>query len=268
MLAEVTVSDDERLGLRYAVACEPGRRGEQWDRDAAYAGPHLLAVVAGVEHMSTPVSPGNLAIDMLRELDTPAEAADLAPTLEQGVARVRETFGDLLESEPGWEGSAAYLTAVLWQDTRMAIAHAGSTAAYLMRSGELIRLTKEHSVGQLRIDAGEITPSEVGLDPQNDLVVRYVDGKEEEFPDITLHDVSLGDRYLICVGEIRHAMSLETIEEALKDTGRSPEGVASDLIGQASPGARNALTVVVADVVRRDEASNDVKVKSAGRGMR
>lgn len=268
MLAEVTVPDDERLGLRYAVACEPGRRGEQWDRDAAYAGPYLLAVAAGVEHMSTPVSPGNLAIDVLRSLDVPTEAVDLAPTLEQGVARVRETFGNLLESDPGWEGSAAYLTALLWRDTCMAIAHAGSTAAYLLRDGELVRLTKDHSVGQLRIDAGEIAPSEVDLDPQNKLVVRYVEGKDEEFPDIALHDVVQGDRYLICVGEVLRAMSQEAIGEIMADVSRSPESVASALIGKGSSDEPYGLTAVVADVVRREDASGEVKVKFAGRGRR
>jgi hypothetical protein len=126
-LGGTAVTGDERAALRYAVASEPGIHGPGFIRDAAYAGPHLLVVAHGIQHLSSPGSPGKITINELRRLDVPADPADLAVSAESGLAGLRETFGRLLEGDPGWNGTGVVLTAMLWQDTHAVIAHVGNT---------------------------------------------------------------------------------------------------------------------------------------------
>lgn len=66
---------------------------------------------------------------------------------------------------------------MLWRDTHVAIAHIGDTRAYMMRGDELTRLTSDHTIGQLRIEAGHIGPDELGSDPRDFTILRWLDGE-------------------------------------------------------------------------------------------
>lgn len=262
------MTDEERLGLRYAVACEPGEHGPQFDKDAAYAGPHLLMVAAGMEHMSSPASPANLAIDVLRPMDRIIESDDLTGTLERATQDLQETFRRLLASDPRWEMTGAYLTAMLWQEGGFVVAHAGSTRAYLFRDGRLAQITKDHTVGQMRIDAGEITVHDLALDSQNSLVVRYFEGASGDLPDIYSGEVLPGDRYIICTDSIQSVLETEALLRIVRDIASEPSKVADEIVARVDPGGVRSLTAVVADVVDQPVASTQVELKFAGPGMR
>ena len=48
----------------------------------------------------------------------------------------------------------------------------------MLRGGELTRLTRDHTYGQLVIEAGIIRPDELGSDPQHSsFIARWLDGK-------------------------------------------------------------------------------------------
>jgi Protein phosphatase 2C len=163
-LGSAAVTGDERVALRYAVAFEPGKYGPEFSRDAAYAGPHLLVVADGIQNMSSPDSPSKIAIGKLRYLDAPAESSDLTISIENGLAGLRETFRQLLEGDPCWMGTGTVLTAMLWQDIHAVIAHVGDTRAYMLRDNELTQLTHDHTIRQVLLDEGRISPGDPEFD--------------------------------------------------------------------------------------------------------
>lgn len=266
----MTMPHSERLALRYAIACEPGRDGPQFDRDAAYAGPHLLVVAAGLENMSSPASPSNLVVEELRQLDASAEAevGDLAARLGQRIAELSEGFRKLLSSDPRWSGTGTMVTAMLWQDTRMAIAHIGNSRAYMLRDGVFTQLTQDHTVGQLLIDGGHISASELGSDEKHSLITQWIDGDRTESPDLISRESVLGDRYLLATREVRSILSAEDLQNLLKDQSRRPQEIADNIIKEVPADRYTGLTVVVADVVGRSSASNQLAIKFAGQALR
>jgi protein phosphatase len=187
------------------------------------------------------------------------DASGLAASLERGIEGLRETFRGLMASDPGWDATPTMLTAMLWRDSHAAIAHIGSSRAYMLRGGELTQLTLDHTLGQLLIEAGQITPDELGSDSRySDVVTRMLGGNPGELGDttqevdITAHEAEVGDRYLLCTDGIDRVMSPGTLRDILRDTARDPRDVADELAGMAVPVVwHGEFSCIVADVVKQ-----------------
>lgn len=262
------MADDERVALRYAVAAVAGPHGPEFHRDAAYAGPHLLVVAGGIQNMSSPASPSAIAVDRLRRLDVLTEATDLPASMEQGMDDLRGHFRDLLSSDQRWHETGTTLTAMLWRGCAAVIAHIGDTRAYLLRSGELTQLTRDHTVGGILLADGLISADELGSDPGHKLIARWLDGEPGEPAEIFTHDAAPGDRYLLSTAEIQDALSPRELRDVLRDTARDPQDVADDITAAAFPVTSwGGLTCVVADVGHKSGGSGQARPKLAGTAL-
>jgi PPM family protein phosphatase len=237
--------------LRYATATNETTIDSRSNRHAVYAGPHLLAIAGGIQNLSSPGSASAIAVEELRRLDVLTDAASLVISLERGIESIRETLRELLADDPRWDGTGTRLTAMLWQDTHAAIAHIGSTRAYMLRGDDLTQLTRDHTLGQLLVDARRIRPDEMESDSRySDVVVRWLDGKPGEPADITAHKGAFGDRYVLCTDGIDRVMPPGTLRDVLRDTAGDPQDAADTIAGFAFPAEQyRSLTCIVADVV-------------------
>jgi serine/threonine protein phosphatase PrpC len=246
------MTDDNRAALRYAVASTEATIGSEFNKHAAYAGSHLLVIADGIQNLSSPGRPSVIAVEELRRLDVLTDASGLVASLERGIEGLREIFRGLLTGDPRWDMTGVKLTAMLWRGTHAAIAHIGSTRAYMLRGGELTQLTRDHTYGQLLVEAGSIRPDEMGSDPRyTSIVVRWLDGKPGEPADITPHEAAIGDRYVLCAGRMDRVMSPGTFVDILRDTASDdPQDVADEVAGMAFPAEQyDRFTCIVADVV-------------------
>lgn len=244
------MTSDDRAALRYAVATNEITIDSPFTTNAAYAGPHLLVIAHGIQNLSSPCRPGIIAVEELRRLDVLTDASGLAASLERGIEGLRETFQGLLAGAPDWDVTAVLLTAMLWRGTRAAIAHIGSTRAYMLRGGELTQLTRDHTIGRHLVEAGSIRPDEMGSKSEYSAVVRFLDGKPGEPADITTHEAAIGDRYLLCTDRIDRVISPGTLRDILRGTASDPQEAADGVAGMAFPAEQyGSFTCTVADVV-------------------
>jgi PPM family protein phosphatase len=244
------VTDDDRTVLRYAVASNAGTLNDEFNKQAAYAGPHLLLIADGMRHLSSPYSPSALAVEQFRRLDVRMDPGVLSASLERGIERLREIFTKSLADNPRSEGTGVLLTAMARQGSHAAIAHIGSTRAYRLRDGELTQLTRDHTIGQSLVEAGKIRPDEMGSDRRFVLPLRWLDGQLGEPADISTHEVAGGDRYVLCTDGISRVMSSGILQDILRQTASDPQDIADEIAGRAFPVEEHGqLTCVVADVV-------------------
>lgn len=61
----------------------------------------------------------------------------------------------LAASEPEHE-TGTTLTVLAWSGSHLALVHIGDSRAYLLRDGELLRLTHDHTVVQEMVDDGRL----------------------------------------------------------------------------------------------------------------
>jgi protein phosphatase len=229
------------LELRYAAHTDRGHVRPA-NQDTVYAGRRLLAVADGFGPAGASAS--GAAVEALRFLDEGEElaAGSVLNVLEDAVRGASEAVHDLAE---GGEENGTTLTALLWTGSKLALVHIGDSRAYLLRDGELFRITHDHSVVQSLIDEGRLTPEEAESHPQRTLLLKALGGGIAPLPDLRLHEARAGDRYLLCSDGLTGVVPDERIKELL-----AGEDAVRTLIAEANAaGGPDNVSCVVADVV-------------------
>ncbi|KUN83683.1 hypothetical protein AQJ66_17815 [Streptomyces bungoensis] len=233
------------LELRYSARSDRGQVRPA-NQDAVYAGRRLLAVADGFGPAGAPVS--SAAVEALRFLDEEeVGAGGLLNVLEDAVRGAGEAVRDL--AADGGKENGTTLTALLWTGSKLALVHIGDSRAYLLRDGELFRITHDHSVVQSLIDEGRLTPEEAESHPQRTLLLKALTGDAAPVPDLRLHEARAGDRYLLCSDGLTRVVADERIGELLA-AAPDPEGGVRSLVDEANAaGGPDNVSCVVADVV-------------------
>ncbi|TQS43064.1 MerR family transcriptional regulator [Cryptosporangium phraense] len=226
------------LTVRYATASEPGDVRDVND-DSVHASDHLLAVADGVRGPSGAAASA-AAIAALVE-SGPADArllSTLVDAVEDADRRVRAVGGDTT------------LTALVRNGSQLGLVHVGDTRAYLVRAGELVQLTTDHTWVQTQIDQGRLSLEGAAGHPQRALLTRALGvGASAVEADLGLRTALPGDRYLLCSDGVSAVVARPALHSALT-TGDTPDDVVGALVRLVhDAGAPDNLSCVVADFV-------------------
>ncbi|BBC96200.1 MerR family transcriptional regulator [Streptomyces griseofuscus] len=200
------------------------------NQDTLYAGRRLLAVADGFGPAGLAASGAAVAalryLDEAETLPVDGELGELGVlgALEDAVRAAGAAVADLAGGT-GEDGTT--LTALLWTGSRLALAHIGDSRAYLLRGGELYRITQDHRVS-----------------PQELLLSKALGGGVDPVPDLRLQEPLEGDRYLLCSDGLTEAVPDALIRELLVAGAGPRELVAAAL----AAGAPDNVTCVVADM--------------------
>ncbi len=176
------------LGIRFAAQSDIGLVRAR-NEDRAYAGSRVLAVADGMGGHSGGVQASAAAIDALTALEQDGSPADPMAALSRAVGQASDKLRALVESGPELDGLGTTLTAFLWSGSQLALAHVGDSRAYVLRDGELFRLTEDHTYVQSLVREGQISAEEAAAHPQRQLLLRALDGATDPQPDLSLHAV-------------------------------------------------------------------------------
>ena len=236
------------LALRYAVRSDVGllREGNE---DSAYAGPHLLAVADGMGGHAAGEVASAATITTLAPLDSDIQGGgDLVAALEDAVARANLRLQELIISDPAIEGMGTTLTALLWSEGYAALCHIGDSRAYLLRNGQFVQITHDHTLVQSLVDEGKITEDDVATHPHRSLLLRALDGRTIAEPDLNTIETQPGDRFLLCSDGLSGVVTEQTLHQALGSI-RDPDKAALQLVDLAiRGGGPDNITCIVADV--------------------
>ncbi len=236
------------LALRFAVRSDVGllREGNE---DSAYAGPHLLAVADGMGGHAAGEVASAATIQTLAPLDAEDPGPDLVGVLADAVSTANLRLQELIISDPAIEGMGTTLTALLWADGYAALCHIGDSRAYLLRDGQFVQITHDHTLVQSLVDEGKITEDDVATHPHRSLLLRALDGRTIAEPDLAPLETFPGDRYLLCSDGLSGVVTELTLHQTLTSM-REPDQAAMQLVELAiRGGGPDNITVIVADVV-------------------
>jgi protein phosphatase len=152
---------------------------------------------------------------------------------------------DLSVSEARYQGMGTTCTVAFVAEEEVVIAHVGDSRGYLLRDGELTRLTRDHSlVGEL-VDRGKVTEEEALLHPQRSVITRAVGPEAEVEVDTDRIAARAADLFLLCSDGLtdmvreRDLTPILTGSEDLAEVGRG-------LIAAANAaGGRDNITVIL-----------------------
>ena len=94
---------------------------------------------------------------------------------------------------------------------------AGDSRGYLARDGELVQLTRDHSLVQQLVDLGEITADEAETHPNGNVVTRAVGADRALEVDSVSGVISPGDAFILASDGLTRLVSREELLAALQD---------------------------------------------------
>ena len=126
-------------------------------------------------------------------------------------------------ADPAREGMGTTVTALSLNGDSGAwvVGHVGDSRAYMLRDGELRRITRDHTVVQDLLESGAIPPSSVADHPLGHLINRAVGTGAAVQADIFQGDALPGDIFLLCTDGLAGLMSDDELEGTLKDLAAS-----------------------------------------------
>jgi PPM family protein phosphatase len=232
------------LWFRASVVTDTGPVREI-NEDAAYASPRLLVLadgVGGAAHGEVASATTELVLRRLERRD-----GDVQVLLAAAVAEARDVLEVAARTASGFDTMATTLVAVLTDGQEVGLAHVGDSRAYLLGSGGLRRLTRDHTWVQELVDAGSITPEQARTHPRRSVVTRALDGHQRARPDLSTVDTGPGDRLLVCSDGVSDYLDDEAITEVLAHG--AGDAAARTLVERALvAGSRDNVTAIVADV--------------------
>lgn len=227
-------------------------RGDNEDRWFADDRQQLYIVSDGMGgHLAGELA-SRLVVEILpqrlrKTLGTTADLAD-PPIVDRVAAAVSELSGKLRDEsrhQPGLDGMGATVVLALIRAAQALVLHLGDSRAYLLRAGRLERLTRDHSIVELLLAGGRISPQQAASHPAKGRLTRYVGMTGRALPETRLVDLHPGDRLLLCTDGLSDMLDDERLREILV---REPDlqQVCRRLIDAANDaGGKDNLTALV-----------------------
>jgi serine/threonine protein phosphatase PrpC len=142
-------------------------------------------------------------------------------------------------------GMGTTVTAAYVGEDDVTIAHVGDSRAYVLRDGDLIRLTRDHSLVWELVERGKLTEEQAESHPQRSVITRALGPEPAVQVDVQTYNARVGDLFLLCSDGLTSMVPEARVKPILANAA-SLEQAGRELIGAANDaGGRDNITVVL-----------------------
>jgi protein phosphatase len=209
----------------------------------------VFAVCDGMGGAAAGEVASKLAVDIIYENmlngGSPPNRDELARRLvatveEAGLRIFNEARADRTRRGMGTTSTVATLL-----DSRLFIAQVGDSRAYLLRGETLVQVTRDQSLVNQLIEAGQLTEEEAETFEHNNIILQALGTAETVQVDLTFVDLRRGDLLMMCSDGLSGMIRAEEIRSALVTYGEPLEicKVLTEKANQA--GGHDNITVIV-----------------------
>lgn len=212
------------------------------------AGPPVFVVADGMGGYSRGDVASTMVVEAFEPLVGHLEVA--VADLDAAIARSRAEIARLGATADA-PGSTVIVAAYVTQSGHgyWLIAHEGDSRAYTWTKGRLDQVTRDHSIVQELVDAGEIAPHEANSHPHRHVITRAVAARIDTEPEFTLVPAESGSRLLLCTDGLTSELSSESIAVLLGQAATSRDAVDVLLRSAVDAGGHDNVTALVVDVL-------------------
>ncbi|MDO8988224.1 MAG: Stp1/IreP family PP2C-type Ser/Thr phosphatase [Sideroxyarcus sp.] len=188
-----------------------------------------------------------------RPEDLDAAGEELGPALlRDNVKKANSSIFHAAQSQPQYAGMGTTIVTALFYDDRVAVVHIGDSRMYRLRGEVLEVITRDHSLLQEQIDGGLISKADARLSKNKNLVTRAVGIDADVEPELHIHEVEVGDIYLLCSDGLNDMVEDEDIGATLQMLQSNLPLAATQLIQMANDnGGRDNVSVILVKVKGR-----------------
>ena len=156
-----------------------------------------------------------MVVDALRQVSA-ADGVD--STVEAAIAALQGVNGELIALAQAKGSDRSIGTTVVGlaiRDGRFRCFWAGDSRAYWLRDGEIMRVSRDHSLVQDLVDAGMLKPEEAEAHESSSVITRAVGVAETLNVDAVSGEVGGGDQFLLATDGLTRVVSDDEIAAEL-----------------------------------------------------
>ena len=217
-------------------------RQRQGNEDNFFVRAPLFVVADGMGGAQAGEVASEIAV---RSFDDELPGDSMPEALVNVIEAANKRIHERARADESLHGMGTTTTAAYLDDDEVVIAHVGDSRAYLLRDGELIRLTKDHSlVGEL-VARGKLTEEQAEQHPQRSVITRALGPEANVQVDIDIFPAKPGDLFLLCSDGLTSMVHEPKLRPLFEDTD-SLETLGKRLIDAANAaGGRDNITVIL-----------------------
>ena len=130
-----------------------------------------------------------------RELGTLRGLSDdqAAERMRHAIIEANSAIFDRTLTEHDKRGMGTTTTALILLPERFILGQVGDSRGYLLRAGQFLQITKDHSYVQEQVDLGLLTPEQARVHPYSNVITRCIGANAEVVPDLYFGHLRPGD---------------------------------------------------------------------------
>lgn len=178
------------------------------------------------------------------------EGNRLATAIRMGNRRVVQA----VEKNAAYTGMGTTLVSLFLKSGIAYIGHVGDSRAYLVRGGDISRLTVDHSWVNTQIQAGTMTPETAKTHPLRNVITRALGSEEDVSVDIIEIPVEEEDTYILCSDGLSSMLEDREILRIMEEGGDDIALSCEKLVDAANEkGGEDNITVVIVKVDEKED---------------
>lgn len=194
-----------------------------------------------------------------RDIRKPPGEAEAIEHLQKMLTDANASIHYVANRQPQFAGMGTTVVTTLFYDNQVSVAHIGDSRLYRLRSDELERLTRDHSLLQEQMDDGLISKEQAKTSRNRSLLTRALGVDADVEPEINTHAVQSGDIYLLCSDGLCDMVEDDEIQFTLVSLQANLKMAASQLVQLANDnGGRDNISVILIKVLKDFPAARGI----------
>jgi len=208
---------------------------------------YVLAVADGMGGHKAGEVASAIAINHLTEefyrLETLGDKDSAVDFLRNIVTEINNKIFDYTKENPDAKGMGTTLVVALKTNDYILYGNIGDSSGFVIKKGKMTKVTKDHTLVNLLVSTGELTPEEAKFHPRKNVLMRALGANNPI--DIDIFDVELNvEGILLCSDGLTNMLTVSQIEKVLDDDTLTIEECVDKLIKKAnSRGGNDNISV-------------------------
>lgn len=211
----------------------------------------IFAVCDGMGGAAAGEVASQMAVDTVHEIMSTGGAPKDRDDFARRVVRAIETAGERIfasaKADRTKRGMGTTSTVAGLIDKVLFVGQIGDSRAYVLRGSDFNQVTKDQSLVNQLIEAGQLTEEEAESFEHQNIILQALGTAESVQVDLTFLELKRGDRVMLCsdgLSGLVHPLMIKDVMSAVKD----PRACCATLIEMArTGGGHDNITVIVAD---------------------
>ena len=257
------------LGNPIAIS-EKGKRPNNEDciyplSELADSGKKLFIVCDGVGGAEKGEIASSLACESIQTFfDTFLEGDPSPEFIHKAIQYTGTRFDEYVSTHPEAKGMATTMTLAYMGDSGVMVAHTGDSRIYQFRNGQLIFQTDDHSLVNMYVKQGILSPDEALHHPQKNVITRAIQGTDflVEADAVLLTDIQPDDYLFMCTDGVTECITNNTLIQVFTEN-KTPVAIKDKITEICSKKSRDNYSFYILPIQDIQNSTNYSEILSS-----